>query len=242
MCYTAPIAVYFPFAAQLETIIVRLALTLALCCLSPVIGAISLDLGLYVVRLFVWNSTETYGIIKRRLSQPSISTLDQARKSTSSASISTPQNRLSWFFSDDSADNADAEYEDGGESDMNMDEDDPIYTLRKPSNNSHASRRSRHNSIIKDQAAMVSKRIPSSTHLGDRRSSNTSSTSLRRNSSSNSGLMKMSNYTYTSSSSARYHNTAAASRPRATFSFAAPAPAVPEHHSKGRPGPKAVAT
>ena len=63
---------WLPWASGIETIIVRLSLSLAFCCVAPVIGIIALDLSLYIVRLFMWNSTETYAAIKRHISTPNL--------------------------------------------------------------------------------------------------------------------------------------------------------------------------
>lgn len=167
---------WLPFAPVVETVIVRLALTLAFFCLAPVIGIIGLDLGLYIVRLLMWNSTETYGMIKRRLSQPDISTLgpadeielvlidrkEQMGSGTGAASFS--------FATDDDYD----EPAWGGEKDSdNLDEDDPIFTWRQP-----VLARRRINSIVRGQAAMITKKSPSSTHLSGRRSRGNSGVNL----------------------------------------------------------------
>lgn len=150
---------FISYASGLETAIVRLSLTLAFCCLAPVLSIIAIDLALYLVRLFLWNSTETYVAIKRRLSNPDLLHITKAViPEISAAILAQTKGKATFSMGGGSEEEEEEEASDSTPTDPedplfidravehdydNLDEDDQLYFPLVPTG-----RRSRHGTII----------------------------------------------------------------------------------------------
>lgn len=83
----------YSIASTIEQIVVTTCLCLAICCLIPVIAFVCIDISLFIFKICIHNSSQTYISVKRRLSDPnvvsrfnsftSLSTLSAAKKSPS---------------------------------------------------------------------------------------------------------------------------------------------------------------
>lgn len=187
---------WIPLSSSVEALIVRMALTLAFLCLAPVISIIIIDLALYLVRMLMVNSTETYVAIKRRLSTPTIAQLQEKQQHLKMEQRRPHSEGATFLLHDDEDDDSDgadepeepvtpAAYEEDHDSD-NLDEDDHYLitpaTLKQQHRKFLRPKTISSSTLTRNtQVSMVTKKSPSSSHLALRRSrASSSATSLTK--------------------------------------------------------------